>query len=194
MAHPARSAASPVSVPPAPVPVSGTASSGDHSALDGSTRVGPTPSRSGRAIRAVVGRRMAKPATVPQFAVLTDIDLEALDRVRQGLGVHSLQALVTPPEMCVPSHGAVARQPAGRNGGLTVRLQYGVRLTVDHRVADGADAARALTRLTAPLTRREIWLQAPAHPDETGRGTPSKSLCHGSGVGCSAHSVYSLLW
>jgi hypothetical protein len=85
---------------------------------------------------------MAKSAAVPQFAVFADIDLEALDRVREGLGVHFLQALVT----------------------------------------------------TALMTRPETLLQAPAHPDETGRRDPSKSLCHGAGVGCSAPSVYSYLW
>jgi pyruvate/2-oxoglutarate dehydrogenase complex dihydrolipoamide acyltransferase (E2) component len=138
VAHPARSAASPVSVPAAPVPVSGTASSVRSRRT---RRVDPgwadALAERRRAIRAVVGRRMAKSAAVPQFTVFADIDLEALDRVREGLGVYFLQALVTPSEVCVSSLEAVARQPAAHNRGLTVRLRCGVGLTVDHRVAEG---------------------------------------------------------
>jgi hypothetical protein len=81
---------------------------------------------------------MAKYAAVPQFTVFADIDLEALHRVREGLGVHFLQALVTPSEVCVSSPWAVARRPAVHNRGLTVRLQCEVGLTIDHRVAEGA--------------------------------------------------------
>jgi hypothetical protein len=64
-----------------------------------------------RVIRAVVGRRMAKSAAVPQFTVFVDIDLEALDRVREGLGVYFLQALVTPSEVCVSSLGRSPGNP-----------------------------------------------------------------------------------
>jgi hypothetical protein len=54
---------------------------------------------------------MAKSAAVPQFTVFADIDLEALDRVREGLGVHFLQALVTPSEVCVPPLGRSPGNP-----------------------------------------------------------------------------------
>ena len=70
-----------------------------------------------------------------------------------GLGVHSFQALVTPPQTAVLSLGAIARQPVVHHGGLVVRLQCRVGLTVDHRVADGADAARALAGLAALMGR-----------------------------------------
>jgi pyruvate/2-oxoglutarate dehydrogenase complex dihydrolipoamide acyltransferase (E2) component len=89
---------------------------------------------------------MDESADVRQSTVVVDGDLEALDRVREGLGVHFLQALVTPSEVCVSSLGAVARQPAVHNRGLTVRLQCGVGLTVDHRVSEGR------TRLAPPRT------------------------------------------
>src|SRR5581483_7967418 len=45
-----------------------------------------------RAIRAVVSRRMAESAAVPQFTVFADIDLEALDRARDGVGWTGLWA------------------------------------------------------------------------------------------------------
>jgi pyruvate/2-oxoglutarate dehydrogenase complex dihydrolipoamide acyltransferase (E2) component len=101
----------PASVPTAPVPVSGTASVRSRR----TRRVDPgwadalTERR--RAIRAVVGRRMAKSAAAPQVTVFVDIDLEALDRVREGLGVHFLQALVTPSEVRVSSLGRSPGNP-----------------------------------------------------------------------------------
>lgn len=54
---------------------------------------------------------MAKSAAAPQVTVFVDIDLEALDRVREGLGVHFLQALVTPSEVRVSSLGGSPGNP-----------------------------------------------------------------------------------
>ena len=112
MAHPARSAASLASVPAAPVPRLGQGVVGAitaHSA--GRPDWAEALAEWRRAIRAVVGRRMAKSAAVPQCTVLADIDLEPLDRVREGLGVYFLQALVTPSEVCVSSLGRSPGNP-----------------------------------------------------------------------------------
>lgn len=242
--QPARPAASPVTVPATPV---GGIEPGWADAL----------AERRRAIRAVVGRRMAESAAVPQFTVFAEVDLEAIECVRDGvswttlwtralaqvlrrqpelntvwqrdqaqaqdhvgvslavdtpvgllapvvrdpdlldlrdldaelrrlidqarngrltpsqleggtvtlsnlggLGVHSFQALVTPPQTSVLSLGAIARQPVVHNGGLSVRLQCRVGLTVDHRVADGADAARALADLAGLMGRPDDLVSA----------------------------------
>lgn len=64
-----------------------------------------------------------------------------------GLGVDRFQALVIPPQASVLSAGASSRRPVAVPGGLGVGLRVTVGLTVDHRVADGADGARALAAL-----------------------------------------------
>lgn len=198
-----------------------------------------------RAIRTVVAKRMTQSATVPQFTVFVDVDLEEIEAHRSGVGwttlwVHALstalrrepqlnvlfgndgpktqqhvgvsvaadtpigllapvvrdadqtnlpeldghvrdmvararngrlapsdldggtvtlsnlgsfdvdffQALVTPPQVAVLSVGAITHRAVVLHGGIAARLQCRVGLTVDHRVADGADAARLLQRLS----------------------------------------------
>lgn len=76
-------------------------------------------------------------------------------------GVHSFQALVTPPQVAVLSVGAIAHCPVVHHGGLASRLQCRVGLTVDHRVADGADASRFLADLREELARTVAVLDPP---------------------------------
>ncbi|HIY66483.1 MAG TPA: 2-oxo acid dehydrogenase subunit E2 [Candidatus Agrococcus pullicola] len=65
-----------------------------------------------------------------------------------GLGVRQFNALITPPHATALSAGSVERRVvAADDGSFGVRLVCTVGLTVDHRVADGADAARALQEL-----------------------------------------------
>lgn len=65
-----------------------------------------------------------------------------------GFGVHSFNALLTPPQATALSAGAVARTLVVRDdGAFGSRLTCRVGLTVDHRVADGADAARVLATI-----------------------------------------------
>lgn len=65
-----------------------------------------------------------------------------------GFGVDVFNALLTPPHSTALSAGAVANRVfATDEGALGVRLQCTVGVTVDHRVADGADAARFLARV-----------------------------------------------
>jgi len=68
-----------------------------------------------------------------------------------GLGVDRFQALVTPPQASVLSLGAIAPRPVAVPGGLGTALTVTVGLTVDHRVADGADGARLLAALVDAL-------------------------------------------
>lgn len=62
-----------------------------------------------------------------------------------GMGVDFFNALLTPPHSTALSAGSVAqRVVAGADGAFGQRLTCTVGLTMDHRVADGADAARYL--------------------------------------------------
>jgi pyruvate dehydrogenase E2 component (dihydrolipoamide acetyltransferase) len=61
-----------------------------------------------------------------------------------GLGVDSFEALLMPPQAGILSVGRVVERPVVIEGRIRPRLQVDVGLTVDHRVADGADAARLL--------------------------------------------------
>lgn len=67
------------------------------------------------------------------------------------LGVDRFQALVTPPQASVLACGTIDRQPMAVPGGFGLRLRVSAGLTVDHRVADGADGARLLAALAAVL-------------------------------------------
>ncbi len=62
-----------------------------------------------------------------------------------GMGVDRFNALLTPPQATALSLGAVGRRPVvDPDGELGVQVACEAGLTVDHRAADGADAARAL--------------------------------------------------
>jgi pyruvate dehydrogenase E2 component (dihydrolipoamide acetyltransferase) len=62
-----------------------------------------------------------------------------------GLGVERFNALLFPPQASILSAGTIAMRPvATPDGGLKAALTVEVGLTIDHRVADGADGARLL--------------------------------------------------
>jgi pyruvate dehydrogenase E2 component (dihydrolipoamide acetyltransferase) len=66
-----------------------------------------------------------------------------------GFGVESFNALLTPPQSTALSSGAVRpRMRVFDDETFGVRLSCTIGLTVDHRVADGADAARMLAIIT----------------------------------------------
>jgi pyruvate dehydrogenase E2 component (dihydrolipoamide acetyltransferase) len=69
-----------------------------------------------------------------------------------GMGVDRFNALLTPPQATALSLGSVGRRPTiDAEGEPGVQIACEVGLTVDHRVADGADAARALAAMQAFL-------------------------------------------
>jgi hypothetical protein len=75
---------------------------------------------------------MDESADVRQSTVVVDGDLEALDRVREGLGVHSLQTLMTPPKEFVPLRWGGCSATRGARRTPDVRLKCGVGL-MTHR-------------------------------------------------------------
>lgn len=68
-----------------------------------------------------------------------------------GLGVDRFSALVTPPQASVLSTGSIRPRPVAVPGGVGSALTLTVGLTVDHRVADGADGGRVLDALSRAL-------------------------------------------
>jgi len=68
-----------------------------------------------------------------------------------GLGVDRFQALLTPPQATVLSLGSIRSRPVAVPGGVGLALTVEAGLTVDHRVADGAQGAELLDRLAARL-------------------------------------------
>lgn len=68
-----------------------------------------------------------------------------------GFGVERFTALLVPPQAAILSVGGVTEGPAVVDGAVVPRLQLHLGLTLDHRVADGADGARALDTLVRIL-------------------------------------------
>lgn len=65
-----------------------------------------------------------------------------------GMGVDRFNALITPPQATALSVGTVGFTPVvGQDGTVTGRMSCELGLSIDHRVADGADAARALQEI-----------------------------------------------
>ena len=60
------------------------------------------------------------------------------------LGVDRFTAIVNPPEAAILAMGRVRDRVVAVDGRAEVRPMLTLTLSVDHRVADGADAARYL--------------------------------------------------
>ena len=77
-----------------------------------------------------------------------------------GIGGTHFTPIINPPEVAVLGVSrAIERPDLRRNGELEPRLICGLSLSYDHRVIDGADAARFTTRLREVLSDiREMLL------------------------------------
>ena len=67
------------------------------------------------------------------------------------LGIRRFRALVQPGQAAILAVGSMAQQPAVVDGQLAVRPLLSLALSCDHRVVDGAPAARFLGDLVARL-------------------------------------------
>ena len=67
------------------------------------------------------------------------------------LGVDAFTAIITPPQTGILAVGTVTETPVAANGEIALRPQLTVTLSADHRVVDGADAARFLASLADAL-------------------------------------------
>jgi pyruvate dehydrogenase E2 component (dihydrolipoamide acetyltransferase) len=66
-------------------------------------------------------------------------------------GVDSFTAIINPPESAILAVGRIVETPVARNGAVVVRPIMQLTLSADHRVVDGAAAARFLAALRERL-------------------------------------------
>jgi pyruvate dehydrogenase E2 component (dihydrolipoamide acetyltransferase) len=64
-----------------------------------------------------------------------------------AFGIESFTPLINPPECAVLGVGRIQRQPVARGGKIVVRERICLSLSFDHRIVDGAPAARFLQSL-----------------------------------------------
>ena len=72
------------------------------------------------------------------------------------VGIDRFTAIVNPPEAAILAVGRVADRVVARDGSPTVRPIATLTLSVDHRVADGATAARYLSAVADRLERGDL--------------------------------------
>lgn len=66
-------------------------------------------------------------------------------------GVDSFTAIINPPESAILAVGRIAETPVAHNGAVMVRPVMQLTLSADHRIVDGAAAARFLSGLRERL-------------------------------------------
>lgn len=62
-------------------------------------------------------------------------------------GIHDFIPIINPPEACILAVNAVIEKPVVVKGEVTVRPMSMIGLSADHRILNGADAARFLARI-----------------------------------------------
>lgn len=72
-----------------------------------------------------------------------------------SFGVESFTPILNPPQAAILGVGAVAWRPTGER---TVGRQIALSLTIDHRLIDGAPAARFLQTLCARIAELDVLL------------------------------------
>jgi len=60
-------------------------------------------------------------------------------------GIKEFAAIINPPQACILAVGAGEERPVVKNGALTIATMMSCTLSVDHRVVDGAVAAKFLS-------------------------------------------------
>jgi pyruvate dehydrogenase E2 component (dihydrolipoamide acetyltransferase) len=84
--------------------------------------------------RAQLGKLTAAELSAPTFTV----------RNLGKFGIDNFQAITTPPQVAALAVGAIREKPVVREGAVTTAAIMRLTLSVDHRVVDGAQAARFL--------------------------------------------------
>ena len=74
------------------------------------------------------------------------------------LGIDSFTAIINPPNSAVLSVGAVVEKPVVKNGAVVVARMMKITVASDHRVIDGADAARFVQEVRRLLERPLLLL------------------------------------
>jgi pyruvate dehydrogenase E2 component (dihydrolipoamide acetyltransferase) len=77
-----------------------------------------------------------------------------------GYGIEAFTPVVNPPQSAILGIGRIGPQPVAHQGLVVVRERVTLNLTFDHRVVDGAPAARFLQELGQMLVNPAAWLVA----------------------------------
>ena len=64
-----------------------------------------------------------------------------------AFGVRDFTPIINPPEACIMAMNAIVEKAVVLNGQVAIRPVTIIGLTADHRILDGADAARFLSRM-----------------------------------------------
>lgn len=81
-------------------------------------------------------------------------DIEGSTFSISNLGMYDVEnfsAIINPPEAAILAVGTARQVPVVKEGGLAVGWRMKATLSVDHRVSDGAEAARFLQALALYL-------------------------------------------
>jgi pyruvate dehydrogenase E2 component (dihydrolipoamide acetyltransferase) len=73
-------------------------------------------------------------------------------------GIESFAAIINPPQAMILAVGAGCEQPVGHNGKIELRTRMSCTLSVDHRVLDGALAAKLLSAFKSNVEEPAIML------------------------------------
>jgi pyruvate/2-oxoglutarate dehydrogenase complex dihydrolipoamide acyltransferase (E2) component len=63
------------------------------------------------------------------------------------LDVDGFTPIINPPQAAILGVGRISERPVAREGAVVVRAMMALSLSFDHRIADGAAAARFLARI-----------------------------------------------
>ncbi|MBN1298367.1 MAG: 2-oxo acid dehydrogenase subunit E2 [Actinobacteria bacterium] len=74
------------------------------------------------------------------------------------LGVRNFTAIINPPQGAILMVGEIYKAPAVVDDKIEIRQQMEISIAVDHRIIDGADAAKFLLRLKELIENPEILL------------------------------------
>jgi pyruvate dehydrogenase E2 component (dihydrolipoamide acetyltransferase) len=76
-----------------------------------------------------------------------------------ALGIDVFTPVINLPEVAILGLGAIRREPFVLDDGqIVARQQISLNLTFDHRIVDGAPAARFLQTLVRAVTNTTAWL------------------------------------
>jgi pyruvate dehydrogenase E2 component (dihydrolipoamide acetyltransferase) len=77
-----------------------------------------------------------------------------------GIGGTAFTPIINAPEVAILGVSRAQMKPVWRDGGFVPRLMLPLSLSYDHRVIDGADAARFVVALAAALAEPRALLEA----------------------------------
>jgi pyruvate dehydrogenase E2 component (dihydrolipoamide acetyltransferase) len=72
------------------------------------------------------------------------------------LGIDSFTAIINPPECAILAVGRVAPRVVAVDGGIAARPMMTLNLSADHRVVDGALAARFVAEVKRGLEQLDL--------------------------------------